>query len=90
MRITYDLSRPAGQRVREIRLANGKKPKDTGRYTLAVNSFLAAGQSGYTMLRTAPQVPDGMSDIEVMELYLRRLPRPVQPPEDARFVPVGK
>ena len=32
----------------------------------------------------------GMSDIEVMELYLRRLPRPVQPPEDARFIPVGK
>ncbi len=90
MRITYDLSRPAGQRVRDLRLANGKKPKDNGRYTLAVNSFLAAGQSGYTMLRTAPQVPDAMSDIEVMELYLRRLPRPVQPPEDARFVPVGK
>jgi 2',3'-cyclic-nucleotide 2'-phosphodiesterase/3'-nucleotidase/5'-nucleotidase len=89
MRITYDVTRPAGQRVRDLRLANGKKPKDNGRYTLAVNSFLAAGQSGYTMLRTAPQTPAGMSDIEVMELYLRRLPRPVQPPEDPRFIPVS-
>ena len=53
-------------------LADGKKPKDNGRYTLAVNSFLAAGQSGYTMLRTAPQVPDEMSDIEVMELFRDR------------------
>jgi 5'-nucleotidase len=90
LRITYDAARPAGQRVRDLRLASGKKPKDDARYTLAVNSFLAAGQSGYTMLRTAPQTPAGMSDIEVMELYLRRLPRPVRPPEDARFIPAAR
>ncbi len=88
--VTYDAARPAGQRVRDLRLANGKKPKDNARYTLAVNSFLAAGQSGYTMLRTAPQTSAGMSDIEVMELYLRRLPRPVRPPEDARFIPAAR
>ena len=90
IRIDYDPTRPAGQRVRDLRLANGKKPKDNARYTLAVNSFLAAGQSGYTMLRTAPQTPAGMSDIEVMERYLRRLPRPVRPPEDARFIPATR
>jgi 2',3'-cyclic-nucleotide 2'-phosphodiesterase (5'-nucleotidase family) len=87
LRITYDASRPAGQRIRDLRLANGKRPKDGAHYTLAVNSFLAAGQSGYTMLRGAPQAPAGLSDIEVMELYLRRLPRPVRPPEDPRFIP---
>jgi 5'-nucleotidase len=87
IRITYDTTRPAGQRVRDLRLANGKKPKDKANYTLAVNSFLAAGQDGYTMLRTAPQTGAGMSDIEVMELYLRRLPRPVRPPEDSRVIP---
>ncbi|HEX5004720.1 MAG TPA: 5'-nucleotidase C-terminal domain-containing protein, partial [Gemmatimonadales bacterium] len=90
MRITYDSTRPVGQRVRDLRLANGKRPKDNDRYSLAVNSFLAAGQSGYTMLRDAPQSAAGMSDIEVMELYLRRLPRPVRPPEDARFIPVRR
>ncbi len=86
LRIMYDTTRPAGQRVRDLRLASGKRPKDGDRYTLAVSAFLAAGQSGYTMLRGAPQAPAGMSDIEVMEVYLRRLPRPVRPPEDARFI----
>ena len=90
LRITYDTTRPPGQRVRDLRLANGKKPRDGDRYTLAVNSFLSAGQSGYTMLRAAPQTSAGMSDIELMEIYLRRLPRPVRPPEDARFIPVGR
>ncbi len=87
IRVTYDSTRPAGQRVRDLRLTNGKKPKDKERYTLAVNSFLAAGQDGYTMLRIAPQTSAGLSDLEVMELYLRRLTRPVRPPEDPRFLP---
>lgn len=90
MTITYDASKPAGKRVRDIRLANGKRPKDNERYTLATNSFLAAGQSGYTMLRGLPQAPSGMDDIDVMVTYLRRLPRPVRPPEDARFIPAGR
>ena len=87
LRITYDATRPAGQRVRDLRLANGKKPKDGDRYTLAVSDYLAAGMSGYAMLRGAPQTSAGMSDIEVMLVYLRRLPRPVRPPEDVRFIP---
>lgn len=90
LRITYDSTRPAGQRVRDLRLANGKRPKDRDQYTLAVNSFLAAGQSGYTMLRGAPQSAAGMSDIEAMEVYLRRLPRPVRPPEDARYIATSR
>lgn len=90
MTVTYDASRPPGQRVRDIRLANGKRPKDDQRYTLATNDFLAAGQSGYTMLRGAPRTASGQSDIEVMVTYLRRLPRPVQPPEDRRFLPAAR
>jgi 5'-nucleotidase len=87
MRVTYDMQRPAGQRVREIRLADGKKLRDKQHYTLAVNSFVADGQDGFTVLRGLPRTPGGMSDIALMELYLRRLPRPVRPPEDARFIP---
>ena len=90
LQVTYDAARPAGQRVRDLRLANGKRPKDEGHYTLATSSFLAAGQGGYAMLRGAPQVAAGMSDIEVMQVYLRRLPRPVRPPEDSRFTSVPR
>ncbi|HMU61292.1 MAG TPA: 5'-nucleotidase C-terminal domain-containing protein [Gemmatimonadales bacterium] len=87
MRVTYDMGRPAGQRVREIRLADGKKLRDKQQYTLAVNSFVADGQDGFTVLRGLPRTSGGMSDIALMELYLRRLPRPVRPPEDSRFIP---
>jgi len=88
--VTFDSTRPAGHRVLEVRLSNGKKLKDRDRYSLATNSFLAAGQSGYTVLRDAPQSIAGMNDIEAVELYLRRIPRPVRPPEDARFIPAHR
>lgn len=90
MTITYDASKPVGKRVRDLRLANGKRPKDNAHYTLATNSFLAAGQDGYTMLRGLPQTASGLNDIDVMVTYLRRLPRPVRPPEDARYFPAGQ
>jgi 2',3'-cyclic-nucleotide 2'-phosphodiesterase/3'-nucleotidase/5'-nucleotidase len=88
--VTFDSTRPAGHRVLEVRLSNGKKLKDRDRYSLATSSFLAAGQSGYTVLRDAPQSTAGMNDIEAVELYLRRIPRPVRPPEDARFIPARR
>ncbi len=87
MQVTYDMRRPAGQRVRDIRLADGKKLRDKQHYTLAVNSFVADGQDGFTVLRGLPRTSGAMSDIALMELYLRRLPRPVRPPEDDRFIP---
>jgi 5'-nucleotidase len=88
--VTFDATRPAGHRVLEVRLSNGKKLKDRDRYSLATSSFLAAGQGGYTVLRDAPQSTAGMNDIEAVELYLRRIPRPVRPPEDARFIPAHR
>ena len=88
--ITYDSARPAGQRVREVRLSTGKKLDDTARYSLATSDFLAAGQGGFTVLRGTPQSLAGMNDIEAVERYLGRLPRPVQPPADPRFIPVKR
>ena len=88
--VTYDSTRPEGHRVLEVRLAGGKKLKDRGRYSLATSSYLAAGQGGYTVLRGAPQSSTGLNDIETVERYLLRLPKPVQPPEDHRFLPVRR
>jgi 5'-nucleotidase len=88
--VTYDSTRPVGHRVLEVTLSTGKKLKDRDRYSLATSDFLAAGQSGYTVLRGAPQSSAGMNDIEAVELYLRRLPRPVRPPEDPRFIPARR
>lgn len=88
--VTYDASRPPGHRVTQVKLSTGKPLKDRDRYSLATSDYLAAGQSGYTVLRTAPRSAVGMSDIEAVELYLRRLPRPVRGPDDPRFIPARR
>jgi 2',3'-cyclic-nucleotide 2'-phosphodiesterase / 3'-nucleotidase / 5'-nucleotidase len=86
LRITYDASRPVGRRVREVLLLNGKRMEDRATYTLAINDFLAGGKSGYTMLPALPQEASGIAALDALITYLRRLPQPVAPPEDVRFV----
>ena len=82
---------PPGSACARSAWPTARSRRTTRRYTLAVNYFLAAGAE---RLHHAADGAAGrrtrMSDIEVMELYLRRLPRPVQPPEDARFIPEGE
>jgi 5'-nucleotidase len=87
LRVTYDSSRPAGGRIREVRLLNGKRMEDRASYTLAVNDFLAGGKSGYTMLAGLPTERSGILTLDALVNYLRRLPQPVAPPEDVRFIP---
>jgi 2',3'-cyclic-nucleotide 2'-phosphodiesterase (5'-nucleotidase family) len=86
LRVNYDASRPAGRRVREVNLLNGKRMEDRATYTLAINDFLAGGKSGYTMLPAVPREASGIAALDALITYLRRLPQPVAPPEDVRFV----
>ena len=84
--VTWDSARPGGQRVTEVTLPGKKKLRDKDTYRLAVNDFLATGGSGYTMLVGKPQQQESMGDIEVIELYLRRLAQPVRAPTSSTFV----
>lgn len=86
LRVTYDAARPEGSRVRDVRLPNGKRMEDRTTYTLAVSDFLAEGKSGYTVLAGLSGEPSGIMDVDALIAYLRRLPQPVAPPEDVRFV----
>jgi 2',3'-cyclic-nucleotide 2'-phosphodiesterase (5'-nucleotidase family) len=57
-----DLSRPAGQRIRGLAY-EGKLVQATDSFTLALNSYRAAGGGGYTMLAGARVTYDRGDDI---------------------------
>jgi 2',3'-cyclic-nucleotide 2'-phosphodiesterase (5'-nucleotidase family) len=83
--VRYDPRRPAGERVREVRFTGGKQLEDDRRYHLAVNDFMLTGGDGFTMLADKPRVAFAGELIDVLELYARRLPQPIEPPAVGRF-----
>ncbi|HEX4627713.1 MAG TPA: 5'-nucleotidase C-terminal domain-containing protein, partial [Gemmatimonadales bacterium] len=63
--VWYDPRKPAGERIKRLRLATGREVDSKRSYTLAVADFLAAGGSGYAMLREAVS---GGGDVGVTDL----------------------
>ncbi len=88
--VRWDRSRPAGDRVREVRLTDGRRLDPEGTYTLALGDFLHTGGGGYTMLVPLPAEPVNLTDLELTIRYLESRPSPVVVPSDPRFVPVGR
>jgi 2',3'-cyclic-nucleotide 2'-phosphodiesterase (5'-nucleotidase family) len=86
VRVTVVRSAPEGRRVAALTLADGRAVRDDGRYTLAVPDFLAAGGSGYAMLRPLPALNTGVVDLDALIAYLRQLPQPVRVPAERRIV----
>src|SRR5881296_9669 len=87
--VWYDSGKPAGRRLKNARLGNGKDVDDGRTYTLAVSDFLAAGGSGYTMLVGAPSGEVGVTDLDALIQYLAVLRQPISAPDDRRFYAVG-
>ncbi len=83
--VKWDPRKPAGQRVREVTFRNKRKLRDKDTYTIAANSYIVSGGSGFSMLPGKPQVGESQGDIEVLELYLKRLPQPVPAPDTNRW-----
>ena len=86
IRVVVDPSRPIGQRVVAVTLDGGGPLLDTATYTLAVPDFVAAGGSGYAMLRGLPAENTGVVDLDALVAYVRHLPQPVRAPQAARVV----
>jgi 2',3'-cyclic-nucleotide 2'-phosphodiesterase (5'-nucleotidase family) len=80
----YDPRRPAGRRVTRTRLDNGRSIDRDKRYTLAVNSFMATGGTGYDMLRDGAPEDQGQ-DIDVLVRYLGVIAQPVDAPPQPRL-----
>ena len=83
IRVRVTPANPAGRRVTAVTLADGRAVLDTATYTLAVPDFMAAGGSGYAMLRV-PVENTGIVDLDALVDYLRGLPQPVRPPNELR------
>lgn len=88
LRVTYVASAPDGSQVVSARLADGTPIVRDGTYTVAVNDFMVAGGSGFTMFeRAEASRVTGILDLDALVTHLRALPQPVQPPHDVRWIP---
>lgn len=83
--VKFDPSRPVGRRVREVRLANGKKIDKKHTYRLAVSENVA-GDARWGLPRVPPEAESGLIDLDAVVSYLRRLSSPISYTPDPRFV----
>jgi 2',3'-cyclic-nucleotide 2'-phosphodiesterase (5'-nucleotidase family) len=83
--VWYDSRKQPGKRITKTRLTNGRKIETKQTYTLIVSDFLAAGGSGFDMLKGVPAALVGITDLDALISYLRVLPQPVDAPAEARF-----
>jgi 2',3'-cyclic-nucleotide 2'-phosphodiesterase/3'-nucleotidase len=84
-RVRFDPRAPAGRRVKEVTLVDGRKVKPRDSYTLATDDATAAGGGGLTVLAGAPVERVGLLDAEAVAAYLRRLPQPVDADASSAF-----
>ena len=80
---SYDLARPAGQRILELRL-NGQPIADDATYRVTMNSFLATGGDNFTLFREGTDASGGALDIEALERYIAA-GSPLAPPTADRI-----
>ena len=78
--VTVQLDRRAasGHRVVSITLADGRTVQDGATYRLATFDFLAAGGSGYFMLRNLPSRNTGVNELDAFIAFLRHQPQPIR------------
>lgn len=79
----YDLSRPEGQRILDLRL-DGEPVRDDSRYRVAMNSFLATGGDNFTIFREGTDELGGPPDLDAIERYVAAR-SPLAPPVPNRI-----
>lgn len=65
----FDLSRPLGSRVFDVRI-DGKPIDPAADYRLTMNSFLAGGGDSFTTFRKGRNVVTGGSDLDALEAWI--------------------
>ena len=80
---SYDLRRPEGQRILDLRL-NGQPLGDETLYRIAFNSFLASGGDNFTLFRGGRDMVGGPLDIDAIERYIAAN-SPLTPPAADRI-----
>ncbi|HNP73688.1 MAG TPA: 5'-nucleotidase C-terminal domain-containing protein, partial [Kouleothrix sp.] len=93
MRYSFDASRPAGDRVTGVQIADGKGGytalDPNGSYRVVTNAFLIAGGDGYTVFgQGTNKIDTGLLDIDVTAEYVAAH-SPVNPQVEGRVVAGG-
>lgn len=70
---SFDRSRPAGQRIVEMKL-NGRPVDPDKTYRVTINNFLASGGDNFTLLADGRDPVDGGLDLDATEAYLATNP----------------
>ncbi|MHB1313484.1 MAG: bifunctional metallophosphatase/5'-nucleotidase, partial [Gemmatimonadaceae bacterium] len=84
VRLTWDNARPAGQRLVEARLANGRLLDDTKDYTLVLSDFLLTGGDGLGLGQAARIVePLNVQDLDALIAWVRQMPGGIVAADDA-------
>jgi 5'-nucleotidase len=84
--VQYDTARASGSRIVSVTLG-GKPLDDTRSYTVVLNDFEYTGGSGLGIGTAATRAENlDLVDLDAFINYLSRLPQPVTPPTDKRFV----
>lgn len=86
--VAYDLSRPPGARVREVRIG-GKPLEPARRYSVATDAFLADGGDGYGMFAEAQDRVERQTPLRDLLLNALRA-RPLAAAADGRITLVGR
>lgn len=85
---SYDVSRPAGQRILEMRL-NGRPLVETQVYRVVMNSFLANGGDNFSLFRDGRDTVDhALVDLDALERYIAAN-SPLAPPAPNRITRLG-
>jgi 2',3'-cyclic-nucleotide 2'-phosphodiesterase (5'-nucleotidase family) len=84
--VQVDPRRPAGRRIREVRLIGGKSIDRRARYTVASPASLLDPRRGFSTLAGAPRNAVGVSDRDALIRYVGLLRQPVDAPPDERIV----
>jgi 2',3'-cyclic-nucleotide 2'-phosphodiesterase (5'-nucleotidase family) len=87
--VRYDPRKPDGERIVDLRLADGSPIAAERTYRLALVDYLQTGGDGFAMLRILPVERSGKTDLEALVDYLKRQPQPVVAPPESRFVAVS-
>ena len=86
VRIAYDSTRSAGNRITSLTLADGRPFDDAATYSVVINDFMLTGGSGLGFPgQPISSEPINVVDLDALIAYLKSLPQPVTVRQDNRI-----
>lgn len=85
VRVAFDTSRAAGNRVTSLTRTDGTPVRDTQHYRVVLSDFLADGGDRVQLAESALRREDfEITDLDALVNYLKTLPSPIRAPRDER------